>query len=320
MPFFNQFQKNHHLSFGSVFIILFLLGRPVMLDAGPSSRQYDNVILEANEKDWAFGEEVVQLIQKEQGLLEKTFGTGFRCRVHVLIAHTEQEFRYMTGGRIPDWGAAAADPQNGVIYLKSPRIFRWQGEFRTIVVHELSHVMLGQAVYPHPVPKWFDEGLALYHSGELGIGSTLHLSRAILTSQVLTLAEIDDILFYRRDKAMLAYREALSAVELIIQDYGPEVLPRFILAFRDGQPVERAMERITGENLVAFERRWMDYIRKKYVWVAVLDTHVILSLVFVVLFLSVWAVKRKKAREQKQSWGKEGIHEIFESEENTTLA
>jgi len=272
-------------------------------------REYDLVRLTAHPQDEKFGETVIEIIQKATPEIFRNLGTVQEVDIHVVIAQNEDEFYKITGGQIPDWGVAAADPRHGVIFLKSQRFNRSDVNVEIIVIHELCHVILGRLVKPGALPRWFDEGFALYHSGELTWESNILLARGLVSGQIIPLEEIDDVLYFKMPKAALAYRESLAAIEYLTEIYGRDVLPRIILSMKSGKTLSQTFISVIGISIAAFEEQWIQHMRQKYLWYAVLDTRLIFSLVIVILFF--WALIRKssESRQQRAVWKEEADYE-----------
>ena len=272
--------------------------------AGLSTAQFNSVRLSAAERDWEYGKTIVQII--EQSSLQLSMHLGIpEVPVHIIVAPSESEFKKMTGGQIPDWGLAAAQPQTETIFFKSPRFAGSDENLRKVVIHELCHVMLGCALHGFSAPRWFDEGLALYHSGELGLESKMILGRSLLMNQTIALREIDQVLTFRRDKATLAYRESLSVFEFIVKTFGVELIPRLVKAFSMGQSQEQAILNTTGMSFDSFENAWSHYLRATYLGYALLDTRFLLSLIFIILFILALINQKFKTIRQQRIWKNE---------------
>ena len=271
--------------------------------------RYGSIQLSAYERDWKFGEDVVRISRALMPTIKVSLGISSDTPVHIVIADTESAFQRMTGNQIPEWGVAAADAYKGVIYFKSPRFNRLAVGLKILVAHELCHVIMGHAVGKHSVPRWFDEGFALYISGELGLEDNIVLGRSLIGNQIIPLDAIDDVLAFQQQKAVLAYRESLAAIQYLIERHGEAVLARFVMALSEGKRMNQAVYSVTGVSMATFENQWIHYLRQKYLWYAVLDTRFILSFLFVVLFLWAWTKKNIRSRRQQAVWKHEEDYE-----------
>ncbi|MBN2103618.1 hypothetical protein JW835_06210 [bacterium] len=282
-----------------------------------STAQYGSIRLSAHERDWKYGKEVVEIAQSSLPEINANLGLLNEISVHIVIAPTRVDFQQLTGNQMPDWGVAAADPREGVIFLKSPRFERPAIGLHTIIVHELCHIAMGYAVGKHSIPRWFDEGFALYQSGELGLESNIVLARSLISGQIIPLEAIDHVLTFRQQKAMLAYRESLAAVQYLVEQYGIEALPRLVFALSEGKTMDNAIFLVTGVSMTVFEDHWIAYLQQKYLWYAILDTRIILSFVFVVLFLWAWAYKKLRSRHQRILWERGDCEHVLQHDIST---
>jgi hypothetical protein len=269
-----------------------------------STAQFNSIRISADERDWEFAKAIVQIIEESSLPLSMHIGVP-EIPVHIIIAPSENDFRKITGGQIPDWGVAAAQPQTGTLFFKSPRFAGSNRNLRVVVIHELCHVMLGNALHGFSAPRWFDEGLALYHSGELGLESKLVLGRSLLMNQTIGLKEIDHVLTFRRDKATLAYRESLSVLEFIVKTFGAELIPRLVQAFSKGQSQEQAILNTTGMSFGSFEKAWYQYLQATYLGYALLDARFLLSLIFTILFILALINQKYRSKKQQHIWDDE---------------
>ena len=223
--------------------------------------------------------------------------TGY---VVFIIASTEEEFRQATSGQIPDWGAGAADPLRSRVFLKSPRIAGPGTRLERIVAHELAHVLLARAAQGARVDRWFDEGFAQHISDETRLGDTIRLARGLVTGNVIWLEEIEGVLEFHRERAMLAYLEAKTAVDFLVESHGREVIPRIVDRLRQGMSMDEALRASIGMGFSRFQESWFEDLKTRYRWYVLLDFPLVLSATFVILFLAAFFMARRRIRQKKQ--------------------
>ena len=237
----------------------------------------------------------------------------------VVITSTEEEFHALTGGEIPDWGIGAANPMQRILFLKSPRFSSTETDHRKVVIHELSHVLLGMVLDGKLSPRWFDEGFALYEAGELGLGRTTNLARSLFSGEFLNLAQIEDVLIFQKEKAALAYQESRSAIDHLITSYGMEAFTDIAWFLRDGKTMEDGFYEAIGISLEEFQDEWMQKLRRRYALYPFLQFPYILSAAFLCLFLTAYLVTRYRSRKKKKMWEKEEeMYELKILEEDST--
>jgi hypothetical protein len=267
-------------------------------------KQWDrgDIRLVCHSDDVAFGRRMCTTIREALPELKQLLRLDTSEKINLVVSSTQQEFDQLTQGQVPDWGVAAAQPDRNAIFLKSPRVMKAGEEYDEIVIHELSHLMVTWKAPGAIIPRWLDEGIALYASGELGLESTIVMARSAMTHQLLPLSQIDEVLTFRRNKANLAYRQSLAAVQYLIQNYGEDVISHLLRRLAETKNIRPALQSTLGIPYIVFEAEWLDAVETKYRWYALLDYRMISSVVFVMLFLLAFLSKKREAIRKKQEW------------------
>jgi len=79
--------------------------------------------------------------------------------VTVVSGRLEAEFRALTRGRLPHWGAGVAFPEEGRVLLRPfPGL---ADELPRTARHEIAHIVLHRRIRS-PAPVWFHEGVAMW--------------------------------------------------------------------------------------------------------------------------------------------------------------
>jgi len=126
------------------------------------------------------------------------------------------------------------------------------------VAHELSHAVVHQAT-DNPfteLPRWLDEGLAMYAEGELPRDNANALSKAIQSGNLLTLRSMTS---YPGDSRLvdLFYGQAYSLVAYMIETYGPDAMKSLLALIGEGVAPEEALMQAYGLTLDDLEREWL---------------------------------------------------------------
>lgn len=219
----------------------------------------------------------------------------------VFMAPTRAAFRQLTYESLPDWVGAVALPGQNLMILKSPRWDTSETHPEVTAIHELTHLLLHQAVKRHAIPRWLDEGLAIYYSNDPQYISADQVSRAILTRSLIPLDQIDDVLSFQMPKAHLAYQESYIAARFLVETYGTKVLQGIIAELARGTSLDQAMIRILGSNLKEFESDWLAFIQKNYRW-NFIDGVDLIWLGVPFLFLLGYLVVKIRNRRTLQAW------------------
>ena len=276
------------------------------------------VVVYCHEEDVENGKRVISIAEEVLPGIAQDLKFSAVERIAIVITASGEEFGTLTGGQIPEWGVGAADPQKAILFLKSPRLTRPETNLRQVVVHELSHVVLGMVVGGKEIPRWFDEGFAQYESGEGGVEGTLLLARSFSSGEMLWLDEIDDVLAFRGEKVGLAYQTSRAAVDYLVETYGGDVLARIAWALRSEDSMDGALRLTIGMEFEDFETAWYHAMKHKYRWYVLLNFPVVMSTAFVLLFLAAFFVTWRRIRKKKAAWREEGWYEIEGMEERST--
>lgn len=129
------------------------------------------------------------------------------------------------------------------------------------VAHELSHIVVGR-VTDGPfsrLPRWLDEGLAMYAEGALPAGNRRALDQAIRNDSVISLRSMTS---YPGDAGLvdLFYGEAYSIVEFLAERDGPEAMRRLLVLIGEGRTIEEALVESHGLTPDELERGWRESV------------------------------------------------------------
>jgi len=82
------------------------------------------------------------------------------------------------------------------------------------------------------IPRWLDEGFAMYSAREWGLWDRVNLIAAVLTDNLIPLGEIRSVNTFSESRAQLAYQESALAVQFeqewggyMEQTYGWRAVP-----------------------------------------------------------------------------------------------
>jgi hypothetical protein len=222
--------------------------------------------------------------------------------VGVYVTETQEEFTSMVGDGFPDWGIGCAISSRNLIILKSPSRFEYHRPFAQVVTHELAHIFLGNVSRGGEVPRWLEEGFAMYQSQEWRIGQDVVVARAVLTGSALPLSQIESVNAFRESKARLAYTESFLAVSYLYGEYGEGTVKELATHLANGSSLDLAFMRTIGSSYLAFQLEFEKYIQAKYNWASIFgDTILIwIGLAFLIVFLYLF--KRRRAKSKLEEW------------------
>ncbi len=260
-------------------------------------------ILTYDPVDESVAEEVLEFA--DEGLERVSKSLRFRPeeKTTIYLCSTQKQFRELTRGGVPDWGIGCAIPKSGTIVLKSPRAARRNLDLKTIISHEISHVLLGKALRGIRPPRWFDEGLAIYQSKEWRLGDGLTLAWASLFNSIIPLSQLEDSFPTEERRANLAYTEGFSAVSFIVTDYGEESLMELISSLAKSGDMDGAFGESLGLGYPEFQSLWLQWVKRTYSLPYLFSTTPLFWGGVAVLLLLIFLVKRSMTRRRLAKLG-----------------
>ncbi len=247
-------------------------------------------------------------IKIQQILAENFFSINYEIKaeltspVQVFIAPTKSGFQHLTRSALPHWSEAVAIPSQQKIIVKSPRWHRSSQQLQTILSHELVHVLVGIATGHNRLPRWFNEGLAIYVSGDLRYIEGKELPNSVTSGQLLKLKEIDAVLSFQQLQARLAYQESFAAIKYIVDTYSHTSLPKLLQNTADLKDFRRGFFKTFGFSTGQFEREFFQYLEEKYKYSFFLDFETWLWAGMLLLFFLAVAIKKYHNRKKIRQW------------------
>ncbi len=190
---------------------------------------------------------VASLLENARRFYEEDWSLGFPRSVPVLLHSSSLSFRRATGQR--SYRAAVWD--GSVMHVQNPRLLRARKQLASVILHEAAHVSL-ESRWGNALPGWFEEGFAVYNSGEIG---GLPLPRRSLRS----LAELGERrLRIPGEKAEREWYAEVGALMFVaIRQYGKESCKR-LLARKLGNSFEHTVVEILRKPYAGFEQDLLD--------------------------------------------------------------
>ncbi|MGH9324381.1 MAG: peptidase MA family metallohydrolase, partial [Vicinamibacteria bacterium] len=176
----------------------------------------------------------------------------FRPRSPVKVTlYTNQEFRDVTYA--PSWASALND---GEIKIPVEGLKEMTPKLRRVLRHELTHSFVN-AMTSANCPSWFHEGLAQLREGEERLDPYPRLRAAQAEGSLLPLWSLEGpLLNYSKEKALLAYSEALAATEYLEARRGRSALIQILALLGERQTMNDALKKVIGLDYQELQTAW----------------------------------------------------------------
>ena len=251
------------------------------------------------------------LIDKAEGMrggIVEDLGFDFKGITQVYLAPSARRYQEMQpGGWVPSWSAGVAYPSLNLIILKSPRaIKRGHIDLEKVLKHELTHIAVGRAFQGREeVPRWLDEGLAMYESREWNVSRVSSIMYAVLTKSLIPLSEITHTFPHHVNRVKLAYAESFYLVSFLLNKHGKDSFHEFIRQCSRGKSLEDALRNVYAMRWEEFEDAWHAYLRVRFSWLPIITSASTLWFFTTLAFVLAYVKKNKAARLKYQEWEQE---------------
>lgn len=285
------------MKLSKAFANFLLLSLYVLGNNFAKAQSSSQISISFSEQDSAFARIAHDHLYKKYKEISLDFDISSSDSFSVIIVPSRKEFRTYLQGKLPNWTGAFAAPYSKKMIIRSPRWSNEFLEFKVVLTHELLHLMMPDIVGNQSVPRWINEGMAIFYSGEQRWKTSTALSKALATNSHIPLQEIDRVLTFDRVRAELAYHESYSAIYYILSIYDLDGLQTILYGIRDSKPINEIFMNATGSTFAEFEKEWLKQAKTnhRFYWLSDIDSYIWI----IILVLVVFAVLARKIRNRK---------------------
>jgi hypothetical protein len=207
---------------------------------------------------------------------------------------------------VPPWIAGYAVGEADLVVIFPSRSPRYPDDtLEDVLRHEIAHVLIWRTAGGGPVPRWFNEGLAMMAERQRRFGDQTQLLYQLVSGRRENLEQIDRLFLGGESEVNRAYVLAGTLVHDLLQRGDPTTCRDILAQMRGGLSFEAALNNITGltpEELTAefwqHQRIWTNWVplitSTTTVWIAVT------ALAIVAIYRH-----RRRNREIEERWAME---------------
>ncbi len=163
-----------------------------------------------------------------------------------------------------EWTGAVTYSQFSTIAIGlQPSNLEWG---RMAVAHELSHVAIYQVTMNpyNDLPRWLDEGLAVYAEGVVDVAFSTALYNAVQDDSLISVRSLASPFSADSRLASLSYGESFSIVEFLISTYGQDKMLELLTVFSRGSTYDGALMKVYGFDTEGLDTLWRKYVNELY--------------------------------------------------------
>jgi hypothetical protein len=245
------------------------------------------------------------------GALLMTGLMGFTTPMKVVLAPQDSEI----ARRTPGWISGFADGGSRTIVLFPDRVSRYPDDnLRTLVHHEVTHVLVTEAAGGRPVPRWFNEGVATVAAREWGIEDRARYAAAVVGRGPRTTDALDQGFAEGGRRATRSYALSGAFVRWLRVEYGEFVTAKILELLGRDMSFREAFVRATGDTLERAEHRFFVREALWHTWVPFLTSSGVLWAAITALAIVAIRRRRIKSAAMKERWLAEEELEEFRSQ------
>lgn len=176
-----------------------------------------------------------------------------------VILYTNTQFFDVT--RAPSWSGGIND---GKLRIPVSGVSGITPELQDVLKHELTHSFVRQITRGR-CPSWLNEGLAQLMEARNDGAYGPALARLFQAKKEIPFGYLDaPFARLNANQAVVAYAEALLAVQYLRQSWGMEGLQRILQQLGDGASPDSALYSVTQMHYGDLEENLASYLQKKY--------------------------------------------------------
>ena len=240
--------------------------------------------------------------------LRGRLGAPVLNEVSVYIGRSPGEMRALApkGAPYPSYASGVAYSKLGLILLTiAPLHPNSRHDLGEIFRHELAHVALYDAVGSRPVPRWFNEGFAVFVSGEGSVARFQTLSTATLSGSLLPLDQLERSFPNEPATASIAYAQAADVVRFLVRRQDQQRFGALVRRMSKGQSFDDALRDAYGTDVARLEYEWLEDVKKRYTYWPIVTSGVVIWVGIIGLILWVWRRRRRRAQATLERWSQE---------------
>ena len=209
-----------------------------------------------NSREQTRAQETLDVSEQAIARLEREIGIPVEHRVRVYVYNSQADMRRALSSRSDTYddrvmtlGVTVSD--DTLLLLGSHR------DLDMVAAHELSHIVVGLAT-DNPylgLPRWLDEGLAMYAEGDFPADNKRALDLAVADDALLSIRSMSSY-SGQAEQVDLYYGEARSVVDFMLETYGRDKMQALLGLFAEGALAEDALQEGLGLGLDDLDNAW----------------------------------------------------------------
>lgn len=235
-------------------------------------------------------------------VLRLTGRPGFSRPIRVLIVPESSQL----ARDAPGWVSGYVRGDDALIVLFPARVRSYpDNTLRTLLHHEIAHVLVAEAAGGRPVPRWFNEGVATVAAREWGLEDRARFAAAVVGRGPGSSRELDAGFAGTAAEVRRAYALSAAFVRFLQREHGPQAPAEILAGIGRGLDFEDAFLRTTGIPLARTELSFFEDEIFWSTWLPFLTSTGALWMAVTALALLAIHRRRVRSRRMLEQWAAE---------------
>lgn len=211
--------------------------------------------------DEPFADDLLSSTQRALDQLSADAGVPIDQQIKVFLYANQRDFLSALRPTAQEWAGGQAFSDLGIVVAAVEPNEAGLAYGRRVLPHEVSHVVVHRmTANPYgDLPRWLDEGLAMYAEGPLEATYEQALSRAKSENRLHSVQSLSSNFPTDAQAALLSYAQSHSLVKFIVERHGPDRLQNLLLILKEGSAYNPALEAALGVDSDGLETQWREW-------------------------------------------------------------
>jgi hypothetical protein len=205
--------------------------------------------------------------------------------------------------KAPEWMSGYAMGHASTIVLFTDRTLTYPNDsLNDVFLHEMAHILAHRAAGEQPLPRWFDEGLAMMAARTWDLEDRARLVWAMVSGTEISLDELNS-LFVSDDTSIRRAYVLAHAFTLDLLEHTRGDVPKQILSkVKQGLPFSEAFAQTTFMTLTHAEEDFWDRQTLWNRWIPVATSSGMVWLTITLLAFWAYTKQRRRSAAIKKQW------------------
>jgi hypothetical protein len=208
----------------------------------------------------------------------------------------------------PEWMSGYAVSHASTIVLLTDRALNYPNDsLNDVFLHEIAHILAHRAAGEQPLPRWFDEGLAMMAARRWDFEDRARLVWAMVSDTQVSLDELNSLFIKDEASVRRAYVLAYAFTLDLLEHTGQDVPKRILAKVQQGISFPEAFAQATFMSVTQAEEQFWSRQTLWNRWIPVATSSGMVWLVITLLAFWAFTRQRKRAAAIKKQWREDDV-------------